>query len=305
MEHPIGRLASPRIIQHSNWALNFSIFALVTTARQRIYFISLILSLICTRRKQQGENNLSIKEGILWIAAERGYSEKKPMVLLIDALDRAPAGFLEDLLLELDLLSFTVSETAERVEFSQEYGPIVFLAGNNLDKIDPYIKGQCLSYVVPASLSRPMEAILPNRKSTVFISYAHEDSDTASRIYSDLKNRGIGVWLDSQDLLPGQKWEVEIKKVMRSCTYVIALLSDNSVSKKGFVQKELKFALDLLDEVPADDVFVIPVRITKCIPNDERLQTLHWADLFQDYDNGLDKILRVLESKNRTREAQQ
>ena len=38
----------------------------------------------------------------------------------------------------------------------------------------------------------------------VFLSYAHDDFVTARRIYCDLKNYGIKVWFDEEELLPGQ-----------------------------------------------------------------------------------------------------
>ena len=41
-------------------------------------------------------------------------------------------------------------------------------------------------------------------------------------------------------------------------------------------QKEIKKALDLLDEFSPYDIFVIPVRLDECQPADERLQALVW-----------------------------
>lgn len=240
-----------------------------------------------------------VQRGLLWRAAEQGLATQKPSVLLVDALDRAPAGFLEDLLLELDLLSFTVPETAETVELPREYSPIVFLTANNIEEIDPYIKSQCINFTLPGTQDGETLKGVADKKSMVFISYAHEDAGEANRLYTDLRKKGINAWLDSENLLPGQNWQVEINKTIRDCTYFVALLSNNSVSKKGFVQKELKLALDVLDELPSEGVFIVPVRITTCDPNDERLKTLHWADLFPNYERGLEKLLRVLASKSR------
>jgi hypothetical protein len=46
----------------------------------------------------------------------------------------------------------------------------------------------------------------------------------------------------------------------------VAILSKNSVGKRGSVQKELKQALDVLDEFPENEVFLIPARISECDP---------------------------------------
>ena len=128
----------------------------------------------------------------------------------------------------------------------------------------------------------------------VFISYAKEDSAVAKRIYNDLKGIGVNVWLDSEDLLPGQNWKLTIRESIKESSYFLALLSSNSVSKKGFVQKELKMALDITDELPKNEIFILPVRVDDCKPIDEKLEELQWCDLFPDYDAGVEKIMRVV-----------
>ncbi|MEZ4526802.1 MAG: toll/interleukin-1 receptor domain-containing protein [Desulfobacterales bacterium] len=128
----------------------------------------------------------------------------------------------------------------------------------------------------------------------VFISYAREDIATARRLYEDLKMAGIVPWMDKIDLLPGQNWKFHITKAIRESSYFIALLSSKSLSKRGFVQKELKLALDILGEFSDEDVFLIPARLDDCQPEDEKLKYLNWADLFPSYEaSSRDDILRV------------
>ncbi|MBU0567646.1 toll/interleukin-1 receptor domain-containing protein [bacterium] len=127
-----------------------------------------------------------------------------------------------------------------------------------------------------------------------FISYAKEDREIAKRLYTDIKNMGVSVWLDIEDLIPGQNWRSAIHNEIRACSYFIALLSSHSVSKRGYVQKELKTALEVLDEFPPSEIFIIPVRIDECAPSDERLRDIHFADLFPSYDEGLKKILQAI-----------
>jgi hypothetical protein len=87
-----------------------------------------------------------------------------------------------------------------------------------------------------------------------------------------------------------------INQAIRDSRYVIALLSSHSLSKRGFVQKELKKALDVVDELPPNEIFVIPVRLEECEPIDDRLLEIQWVDVFPDYADGLQQILRVLVS---------
>ena len=132
----------------------------------------------------------------------------------------------------------------------------------------------------------------------VFISYAREDLEIAKRLRDDLEKAGIKTWLDKEDLLPGQNWRDVILREIRESRYFIAMLSSKALSREGFVHKELKTALDFIDHLPADRIFIIPVRTDECMPADEKLKYIHWADLFPSYEDGLKKILRVLTHKN-------
>lgn len=131
-------------------------------------------------------------------------------------------------------------------------------------------------------------------KKKVFISYAIEDQDIAMKLYKDLKQSGVELWLDRKNLMPGQNWKLEIRKAIEKSSYFLALISTKSINKMGFTQKELKTALDIVDEMPSSDIFIIPVRIDDCRPIYGKLQDLHWVDLFPSYEEGLKKILKVL-----------
>src|SRR3990172_6114290 len=128
----------------------------------------------------------------------------------------------------------------------------------------------------------------------VFISYAREDAEMARRLYEDLKNAGLECWFDQEDLLPGQNWKLEIPNNIKKCERVCILLSSRSVEKTGYVQKETRLALDTLDNFPSGHIYVIPIRLDECKPKDEKLQDLHWADLFPDYQRGFNRILIIL-----------
>ncbi len=131
----------------------------------------------------------------------------------------------------------------------------------------------------------------------VFISYAREDIEIAKRLYRDLRSAGADPWLDTEKLFPGQDWKLEINRAVRDCTYFLALISEKSVEKKGYVQKELRLALDVVNELPPGKVYVIPVRLDDSRPVHEQLERVHWVDLFPSYDDGLTKIKGSLELK--------
>ena len=134
------------------------------------------------------------------------------------------------------------------------------------------------------------------QKPKIFLSYAREDIGMAKQLYNDLKRYGLNVWLDTESLLPGDRWKDKIQDAIENSNYFIALLSTKSVNKKGFVQKELKTALEVLDLFPSSERFILPVRLDDCEVGERKLKEHQWVDLFPDnvYQNGLKKILQVI-----------
>ena len=120
----------------------------------------------------------------------------------------------------------------------------------------------------------------------------------ALRIYDDLARLGFHPWIDIRDLRGGQEWKPAILDALRHSSNCIAVISRNSVSKKGYVQRELREAIEILAEYPPDGIFLIPVRADGSKPRHERLRDLNWVDLFPDYEQGMGRILQALRYKN-------
>jgi hypothetical protein len=125
----------------------------------------------------------------------------------------------------------------------------------------------------------------------IFLCHASEDRAAVLDIYNRLKALGYKPWLDKKDLLPGQRWQVEIPRAIRASDYILIFLSKTSVAKRGYVQKEFKLALEVLDEIPEGTIYAIPARLDDCpIPN--QFSDLHWCNLFEA--DGFETLLRAL-----------
>lgn len=98
----------------------------------------------------------------------------------------------------------------------------------------------------------------------VFISYAKEDRARAIAYYELLSKEGISPWIDVKKLLPGQNWEAEIERAFSDANVVVLLLSNNSVSKRGFVQREANDAIERLRYKQPTDIYVIPLLLDQC-----------------------------------------
>ena len=152
-----------------------------------------------------------------------------------------------------------------------------------------FSRGPRLSTKASLELLQGSDFILPK---VVFISYAIEDRNYAQNLYIALRQRGHKPWMDKQDLIPGQEWEVEIRRAIEKADYFLALMSRNSVTKRGFVQKEIRFALDVLGEIPPGRIFFIPARLEPCeVP--DIIKRLHWVDL--QNDDNYRQIFRAIE----------
>lgn len=125
----------------------------------------------------------------------------------------------------------------------------------------------------------------------IFISYAKEDFIYAERLYNYLENNGFKPWIDKKGILPGQDWNFVIKKELREANYIILLLSDISVQKRGYIQREFKTALDYVEEKLEDDIYLIPLKINNCVVP-EKLLRFQWLE-YEPLEN-FELILRSL-----------
>jgi hypothetical protein len=124
-----------------------------------------------------------------------------------------------------------------------------------------------------------------------FLCHSSGDKERVRALYRKLSADNIKCWFDEEDLLAGQDWEFEITRAIRQSKFVLACVSRASVTKTGYVQKELKKALDVADEQPEGVAYLVPVRLEECdIP--ERLKRWHWVDLFEE--GGYEQLLRGL-----------
>jgi outer membrane protein assembly factor BamD (BamD/ComL family) len=125
----------------------------------------------------------------------------------------------------------------------------------------------------------------------VFLCHASGDKLPVHDLYKRLVAEGVDAWLDREKLLPGQDWGVEIPRAVRESDVVVICLSNKSITKEGYIQKEIRFALDSAEEKPEGTIFLIPARLEDCLVP-ERLDRWQWVDLYEE--NGFVKLLRSL-----------
>src|SRR2546429_696738 len=88
------------------------------------------------------------------------------------------------------------------------------------------------------------------RRLHVFLCHSSRDKTSVRKLYQQLRAENIDPWFDEEGLLPGQDWDLEIRKAVRAADAVIVCASRSSITKRGYVQKEIKYILDIADEQP-------------------------------------------------------
>lgn len=134
----------------------------------------------------------------------------------------------------------------------------------------------------------------------IFLCHFSNDKPTVRDLYHRLRADDFDPWLDEEKLLPGQHWEQEIPKAVRNSDVVVVCLSKGSITKSGYVQKEIKYALDVADEQPEGTIFLIPLKLEECsIP--ERLGHLHYVNLYDE--RGYNRLIASLQERAKTIDA--
>lgn len=128
----------------------------------------------------------------------------------------------------------------------------------------------------------------------IFLCHSSGDKAAIRDLYQRLRAEYFNPWLDEEDLLAGQDWQTEIPKKVKESDIVIVCLSRSSISKEGYVQKEIKYALDAADEKPEGVIFIIPLKLEEChVP--ERLGRWQWLNFYED--KGFEKLMRSLQER--------
>ena len=128
----------------------------------------------------------------------------------------------------------------------------------------------------------------------VFLCHSSSDKLLVRELYQRLLAEGVQPWLDEENLLPGHDWQHEIPRAVQKADVVLVCLSRASVTKSGYIQQEIKYALDAADQQPEGTIFIIPVKLEPCdIP--ERLNRWQWVNLYTE--QGLNKLIRALRAR--------
>jgi len=115
----------------------------------------------------------------------------------------------------------------------------------------------------------------------VFISYSHQDSACAHGIARYLARHGCEVWIDSQNLELGERWDSDIEAALQAADITVGILSSSSL-RRPEVLKEINYSLKRMQEEGTEKFRVFFVVVGQIHPS--------W---FRD-DGSVDEIRKYL-----------
>ena len=91
---------------------------------------------------------------------------------------------------------------------------------------------------------------------TIFVSYSRSDATFAEELALVLREIGLRIWIDQDDIPAGARWDSAIEQALRECQSLLAILSPASVKSQN-VLDEIGFAID-------EGKAVLPVVLSPC-----------------------------------------
>jgi hypothetical protein len=120
----------------------------------------------------------------------------------------------------------------------------------------------------------------------VFISYASEDFDAATRLRDALEHSGIPCWMAPRDIEPGTSFPAAIRSAISVCGAQVLLLTESS-NGSPHVLSEIELAFN--ERKP-----ILPVIVGRVVPAPNLryfISTTHWFDAEGDFDQqDIDRI---------------
>ena len=127
---------------------------------------------------------------------------------------------------------------------------------------------------------------------TSFLSYAKERVETVRELHDFIKSMGVDCWFDKESLVGGDHWNVERRKAQDAADLFIAVVSEETRTRDGVVQRELNDALKAAGDRLPGRMYIVPIRID-LVDLPEALAGSHAIDMFEpDWKARLARTLR-------------
>jgi formylglycine-generating enzyme required for sulfatase activity len=123
----------------------------------------------------------------------------------------------------------------------------------------------------------------------IFISYSRQDQEFALRLATSLRETGIDVWIDLEDIPAGMKWSSAIQEGLDTAELMIVIISPESMASRN-VEDEWQYYLD--NSKPVIPVLLKPSKIHF------QLSRIQYIDFHkQNYSTALNQLFAEFRRK--------
>jgi len=130
----------------------------------------------------------------------------------------------------------------------------------------------------------------PNRK-TCFISYAKNDSDFVHKLSHCIDIPTVELWIDVKDIMVGDSISKKVEESIPASEYFCLVLSKNSLSSPWV---ELEYRTAITSYLATRKPIILPILLDK-INLPTFMRDVKYANFSNDFDNGINDLLNVLE----------
>lgn len=138
------------------------------------------------------------------------------------------------------------------------------------------------------------------------MSYVREDSAEVDRLAEFLRSYGISVWVDRNELEPGARWELAIRRAIESGAFFLACFSRAfNARTTTYMDEELAIATEVLRLRARDHAWFLPVVLDgggvpdRPIGRGDTLRSLQHVDLSRDWTAGARRLAETIQPQSR------
>jgi TolB-like protein len=118
----------------------------------------------------------------------------------------------------------------------------------------------------------------------VFLSYASDDAAPAQRIAEALRQAGVTVWFDKEELRGGDAWDASIRRQIRECALFVPIISSNTEAREeGYFRREWNLAADRTLDMGQNRAFIVPVAVDQINEKEanvpDKFRSVQWMRL--------------------------
>jgi hypothetical protein len=155
---------------------------------------------------------------VLYEVGIRHAARSRHTILIIWNQETAPfdLGFSCPIKYELDTRGFLTAESA--VQLTNQLRERIRKAFNATAEVD-----SPLFLFLDDFPGLNLEKV--ERAPELFLSYARADAEMVDPIYNKLRDNGYAPWMDTKNILPGERWEKKISQAIKNADFFLAFLS--------------------------------------------------------------------------------